>query len=543
MTNRRIALAIATGSAATAFGVLAWAFATNDYTLSYVADHGRRAASPAYRVVGTWAGMGGSLALWSTLIGAVGLVAVRRHPELTRVIAGTMATFLAVMLVAADPFARLGLPPLDGLGMNPILEHPAMLYHPPLLYLGLVSALPVFAFAVTARPGWRVAAHRAALVQLVLLTAGLLAGAHWAYVELDWGGYWAWDPVENSGLLPWLAAVLFVHVGRYVNERLARALATLPWILVVFGALLGRSGLSQSVHAFAEDRLVGWLLFVVAGATVVVALRTTSRRDAATTASTTPTGLPRVLWVPAALAAFATFVVGIGTFGPILSNDRRAIQGWFFARPLAVAAFVAIVAMTAAGTRPRRSGVVSHIGFAVLCIGFGFSTATTHMVAPLAPGATVEVAGVELENRGVDVADSTITATLDGGSHVYRPQLVGYAEQGLIIAETSLHRGLSRDVLVALRNAGDDGSVVVEVWVRPFMSLVWAGSLLLLAGFASARAANRVTQECDLDPSRSAAQEAVGEQAVVSVVPSSSDADAPASEADGSLPTRDPSPA
>ncbi|HJV08632.1 MAG TPA: cytochrome c biogenesis protein CcsA, partial [Acidimicrobiales bacterium] len=217
------ALAVALFALTVALVVLAVALVRVDGTLVYVADHTSRATSWPYRLAGLWGGMAGSLLLWTLMAAGwavvAGRVARRRVPALAggvqAVLGGYLVVFCGLLVLVSRPFDRLAVPALDGGGLNPVLLHPAMLYHPPLLYAGAVGMVVPFAWAMAAGGDgrWLAPAARFAGVSLVLLSAGLLAGAHWAYVELGWGGYWAWDPVENGGLLPWLAGVAFLHAA------------------------------------------------------------------------------------------------------------------------------------------------------------------------------------------------------------------------------------------------------------------------------------------------------------------------------------------
>jgi cytochrome c-type biogenesis protein CcmF len=308
-------LALSAGAAALATAVLGRALVVSDWSLVYVADFSRRGTSAPYRLAGLWGGMAGSLLALSTLMAVAGLVFAGRAGAATAsggdedgnggggagavgaagerrrvggIVAGVtgavVASLLALVLAFADPFATLVVPAIDGSGLTPILEHPAMLYHPPLLYLGLATLVGPFALTVAALVDrrlddrWLATARRWALLPWTLLAVGMVAGAHWAYVELGWGGYWAWDPVENTALLPWLAVTVFLHAARGLRtdrppvSRVAVAgLACLPFALALLGSLLTRSGATSSVHAFAESRAIGRALAVtVAVATVAV---------------------------------------------------------------------------------------------------------------------------------------------------------------------------------------------------------------------------------------------------------------------------------
>ncbi len=280
------ALVAAVGLVAVAGVDLARALVSGEWALAYVADYTSRDTPWPYRLAGLWAGMEGSLLLWTLFVGVAGAAAARwsrrRLPALEGGVVGGVAALVAVLVAlllwAAPPFARLEIPAIDGAGLTPVLRHPAMLYHPLLLYGGQVALLAPFAIAVAARwrrlpaGAWLVGARRAMALALALLGVAMVAGAHWAYVELGWGGYWAWDPVENTALLPWLAGVAFLHVARRGAARAAAGWACAAFLLGLGGAFLTRSGATASVHAFAEAAVVGWVFAGLLAAATALAV-------------------------------------------------------------------------------------------------------------------------------------------------------------------------------------------------------------------------------------------------------------------------------
>ena len=344
---------------------LAVALVTVDGSLVYVADHTSRATRWPYRLAALWGGMAGSLLVWTWMAAGWAVVAGRavrrRAPALVRGVQGVMAgyvvVFCALLVAVSEPFEELAVPAIDGGGLNPVLLHPAMLYHPPLLYAGAVGLAVPFALAMAALVGrqagwsWVPLATRWAGVSLVLLTAGLLAGAHWAYVELGWGGYWAWDPVENGGLLPWLAAVAFLHAGVVARRRGgpatgAAALAALAFVLGLLGSFLTRSGATESVHAFAEATAVGWVLGAALVASVVVAVVLVVRDRRRSPARPSPRLLSGKGAVAAnnALLVGLVVVIGFGALYPVVAawatGESVVVTGRYFtlaATPLAVA--------------------------------------------------------------------------------------------------------------------------------------------------------------------------------------------------------------
>jgi cytochrome c-type biogenesis protein CcmF len=280
------ALLAAFGAAVVASGVLVAALLRHDFSFTYVADHTSRKLPTAYTLSAFWGGQEGSMLLWLLVLTGCSVAAVllNRHAGRELVawvvpVLGGVATFFAFMLVAvASPFA-LQRAPVDGAGLTPSLQNPYMLAHPPLLYLGYVGLTIPFAFAMGALlsrrtdEAWIVATRRWTLVAWGFLGIGQLLGAHWAYVEVGWGGYYAWDPVENAALMPWLAATAFLH-SVMVQEKKGMLkvwnmlLVILAFCLSLFGTFLTRSGVIQSVHSFTQSSIGPWLLGFICVVTV-----------------------------------------------------------------------------------------------------------------------------------------------------------------------------------------------------------------------------------------------------------------------------------
>jgi cytochrome c-type biogenesis protein CcmF len=271
-------------------GVLVAALARRDFSFVYVAGHISRHLPLAYRLSGFWGGQEGSLLLWLTILSGYGALAVwlnRRNADLivwvVPVLAG-VATFFAFMLTFVSSPFNVQPAPADGAGMVPSLQNPYMLAHPPMLYLGYVGLTIPFAFGMGALLSkrtderWIVATRRWTLVAWTFLGVGQLLGAHWAYVEIGWGGYYAWDPVENAALMPWLAATAYLHSVMIQEKRgmlkvWNMVLVSLAFLLSVFGTFLTRSGVINSIHSFSKSSIGGWFLgFVIACTVFSIAL-------------------------------------------------------------------------------------------------------------------------------------------------------------------------------------------------------------------------------------------------------------------------------
>src|SRR5712671_4303898 len=280
--SARNALFCAFGSTAIAATVLAVALVRHDFSFSYVAAHTNRTLSTPYALSAFWGGQEGSLLLWLLVLTGYGALAVALNRRLLRdltvwvvpVLAG-IGTFFALVLVAvASPFGTQTAP-VDGQGLTPSLQNPYMVAHPPMLYLGYVGLSIPFAFAAGAMLSgrtderWIIATRRWTLAAWTFLGFGQLLGAHWAYVEVGWGGYYAWDPVENAALMPWLAATAFLHSVMIQEKRgmlkvWNMVLVALAFCLSIFGTFLTRSGVINSIHSFSQSPLGAWFLGFIA---------------------------------------------------------------------------------------------------------------------------------------------------------------------------------------------------------------------------------------------------------------------------------------
>ncbi|MFL5921555.1 MAG: heme lyase CcmF/NrfE family subunit [Gaiellaceae bacterium] len=276
------ALFAALAAVAVAALVLLAALIGHDFSLVYVADHTSRELPLRYSVSAFWGGQQGSLLLWLLVLTAIGSAAVALNRGLTRdvlpwtvPILGGIASFFAFMLVVvASPFDTAPAP-ADGAGLNPSLQNPYMMAHPPLLYLGYVGLTIPFAFAMAALASkrtderWIIATRRWTLASWTFLGFAILLGAKWAYEEVGWGGWYAWDPVENAALMPWLVSTAFLHsVMVQEKKNMLRVwnvvLVSLAFCLSIFGTFLTRSGVISSIHSFAQSTIGPWLLGFIA---------------------------------------------------------------------------------------------------------------------------------------------------------------------------------------------------------------------------------------------------------------------------------------
>ncbi|HEY3111114.1 MAG TPA: heme lyase CcmF/NrfE family subunit, partial [Chloroflexota bacterium] len=300
--SARNSLYVATGLLALASAVLVAALLRHDFALRYVYEHSSRAMPAQFNVAAFYSGQQGSLLYWALALGLLGSLAVARSwarlpalvPYVAAVLLGVEVFFLAVLAFVSSPFEVLPVAPPDGRGLNPLLYDAGMLIHPPMLLLGYSSVAVPFAFGMAALlsgrldVGWLRATRRYALVAWAFLSAGNLLGAWWAYHVLGWGGYWGWDPVENSALLPWLVLTAYLH-SAIVQERrgmlkvwsLGLLIAT--FALAVQGTFIVRSGIISSVHSFAQSAIgpyfFAFLALVVVGSVGLLLYRLPLLRD------------------------------------------------------------------------------------------------------------------------------------------------------------------------------------------------------------------------------------------------------------------------
>ena len=289
------ALVASFAATALAAGTLVVAFVRNDFSLGYVASHSSRELPLGYRLAALWSGQEGSLLLWLLVLTGVSSAALLLNrrlvgevlPWTVPILAGLGTFFALIPNAVAGPFATQPAP-LNGVGMNASLQNPYMMIHPPLLYLGYVSLAIPFAFAMAALASrrvderWIVASRRWTLFSWTFLGLAILLGAKWAYESIGWGGYYAWDPVENAALMPWLAATAFLHsVMVQEKKNMLRVwnvvLIALTFALTMFGTFLTRSGAINSIHSFTQSSIGVWFLALIAvvtiGSTVLILSR------------------------------------------------------------------------------------------------------------------------------------------------------------------------------------------------------------------------------------------------------------------------------
>jgi cytochrome c-type biogenesis protein CcmF len=339
-SGRRAVYALA-GLTTGAFVLLEVAFLRNDFSFNVVAGHSSTTTPTFYKLAAAWSSQEGSLLLWVFLLSlwsSLILFLTRRRvrelaPYATAVLLGFATFFTSLAVFFANPFATTASPPAEGAGLDPLLLHPSMMIHPPMLYSGYTLLTVPFAFAVAAlvsgrlRSEWIAVSRRFALAAWLFLGIGILLGARWSYTELGWGGYWAWDPVENAALMPWLCTTAFIHSIMIQEKRgmlkvWNASLILASGTLAILGTFLVRSGILDSIHAFGASTLgVPFVLLIAAMVIASIGL-VVWRRDALRSEARLDSLLSReaaFLFQNVVLVAMV-FVIFWVTFFPLISE-------------------------------------------------------------------------------------------------------------------------------------------------------------------------------------------------------------------------------
>ncbi|MEZ5843044.1 MAG: heme lyase CcmF/NrfE family subunit [Hyphomicrobiaceae bacterium] len=326
---------------AVSFAALTWAYVVSDFSVANVVANSHSAKPLIYRISGVWGNHEGSMLLWVLMLALFGAAVaafgtnlpLRLKADVLAVQASVAVAFAVFILTTSNPFERLASPPFEGRGLNPILQDPALAFHPPFLYAGYVGLSIAFSFAVAALVQGRTDAAWArwvrpwTLAAWMCLTLGISMGSWWAYYELGWGGWWFWDPVENASFMPWLAATALLHSAIVMEKREALKvwtilLAILAFSLSLMGAFLVRSGVLSSVHAFAVDPargvfILGILVLFVGGSLSLFAWRMSALRQGGLFA---PISREGSLVLNNVLLSVACGTVLFGTLYPLLAE-------------------------------------------------------------------------------------------------------------------------------------------------------------------------------------------------------------------------------
>jgi cytochrome c-type biogenesis protein CcmF len=405
--------------------LLVYAFLTFDFSVRYVANNTNLGTPFYYRITAVWGALEGSIVLWAWMLALYTLLVILRHRENARdlypwvlsVMLGVVAFFALIMTVPAPPFERMTPVPANGRGLNPLLEDTGMITHPVALYLGFTGFTVPFAFGIaalaTGRLGdrWLAVTRRWTILAWYFLSLGLLIGGWWSYHVLGWGGYWAWDPVENAAFMPWLTGTALLHsVMIQERRRMLKlwnvTLVILTFSLTLFGTFLTRSGVIASVHAFTQGSIgmffLGFLALVVIASLALLAARWDHLRAQGTLDSVV--SRESAFLLNNVLLVAAAFTVFFGTVFPLVSEAVRGVKvsvGAPFFNQVNIPLFLSLIFLMGVGPliawrraspeNLRRNFLVP-VAVGVLSAGVFFALGVRSALAALSLALTVFVA-------------------------------------------------------------------------------------------------------------------------------------------------------
>ncbi len=481
------------------------ALLARDFSVSYVAQVGSRSTPALFTVSSLWAALEGSILLWASLLAVVTVAAARwvtsrppdRRPGVLAVLHALLAFFGILLLGPGNPWRPVFPVPADGPGPNPLLaQHPLMVIHPPLLYLGFVGLAVPFALTVDALwhrrldDRWIADASRSTVVAWIPLTLGLTAGAWWSYAVLGWGGYWAWDPVENVALLPWLTATAFLHsamVGRRTGALLGWnvALVSASFLLTLFATLVTRSGVLQSVHAFTLSAIGPLLAGLVAASLIGTVGLAALRTPAGRTGSIGGIRGAAIMANNLLLVAVAATVMA-GTVFPLVveavDGSRVSVGAPYFERIVGPIGAV-LLGLMAAGPLLPWGRWTDRIAWRLVTPLFG---AVVGAVAAAAAG--LGAAGV----LGTAGASFSLFATLLSVARRSRLRPLSVRRQGGLVA----HAGLAVMALAIVLAAS--GRADAEAQLRPGQVVSVAGHRVEFLSTAAGSSSTGMTVEASL---------------------------------------------
>ncbi|AIY89691.1 heme lyase CcmF/NrfE family subunit [Geoglobus acetivorans] len=554
-----------------AYLLLTYYFLVRDFDVQYVYYYSDSHLNLAYTISAVWAGREGSLLLWAFFLSILNVVFLRVEKKdalsalALSISSATVSFFVLVMLTFSNPFQRFGVNPGEGYGLNPLLRTPEMALHPPTVFLGYAAATIPFALAIGSiylkQDGWHLRARLWALVSWIFLSVGIFLGAWWAYKTLGWGGFWAWDPVENASLLPWLTITALLH-GIMRNRSFKSWnywLAYVSFALVIFATFITRSGIIESVHAFGENP-EGWLyLILIAIAGMLSAYLFSARKDVFHSEQYSTFSRDFAIFLNMLILILSTATVLIGTVAPTLVSGISVGREYYdrVETPLAILLTVLLGACISIGWRADRENTLRLLRISVpagaimfaltqilagmfyvsLAAGIGVFSLTNHLMtfrpsdlrnARKAGGYIVHigiiliaigVAGAWMydevhQNVRVGIKDKTKIDTRFGDItleitdarqidhhdrsevvitlNVYEngvlkgtvtPTITQYnlLRQDRVIYSVSILSDPFKDIYIAIGSISMD-SAFFEVHVVPLVSLVWLGSILVIAG-------------------------------------------------------------
>lgn len=509
-------------SVAGAFLVLVNAFVVNDFTVTYVASNSNTQLPVWYRVAATWGAHEGSLLLWVLLMSgwtfAVAIFSQRIPLDIVARVLAIMGMvsvgFLLFILFTSNPFSRT-LPnfPIEGRDLNPLLQDPGLIFHPPLLYMGYVGFSVAFAFAIASLLSGRLDSTYArftrpwTLAAWIFLTLGIVLGSAWAYYELGWGGWWFWDPVENASLLPWLSATALLHSLSLTRQRgifrhWSLLLAIVTLMLSLLGTLIVRSGILVSVHAFALDNVRAVPLFGLFALISLASLALYGWRARDGGPVVRFSGLSREMLILATLLLFCAvlLIVLVGTLYPmiygLLGWGRLSVGAPYFNRatlPFALLMLVVIVLATfVSGKRAQLPALLAHAGVLLFAAGIVVSSVSRQEISlNLQPGQQVTLAGytfrferLDLQAKGNYTSEKAIVALFDHQQRIgeLTPERRFYEARRQQMMEPSIRWNGIHDWYAVMGEKTGADRYAFRLYVQSGVRWIWGGGLLMIAG-------------------------------------------------------------
>lgn len=506
-----------------AFVLLAYSFYQVDLSVQIVYQHADHALPALYRIGAVWGGHEGSILLWVTILNAwivagsfVALPESMRRYNLS-ILSFINLGFLLFILTVSNPFARyLPISPTSGQDLNPFLQDPVMLIHPPILYMGYLGFILPFALAIAvlikgefAEQALRVM-RSSTLVAWSFLTLGIALGSFWAYYELGWGGWWFWDPVENASLMPWIAGCALLHILRVVQTRQsfqawALLLCLLAFALSVLGTFLVRSGALTSVHSFANDPKRGLFILCLLAIYLIPALILYSLRAGRLQhpIQFTLTSREGLILINNVILMIILATVLLGTLYPLaiesLGLGFISVGAPYFNAlviPMGLVLGGLIVFTWYAlriGVRRQTLGMhLAHAGFLVLILGIALSSHySLEEDVILSPGQSHQIGDYDftldkiLTVQGPNYQGiQAILSVSDQGKFIglMSPEKRFYNQGKMPIAEIALNSNLSRDLYLALAEPLNADRWILRIQVKAWIRLIWGGALMMALG-------------------------------------------------------------
>ena len=494
---------------------LLYAFVTNDFSVQNVFFYSSTQQPLIYKIGSLWGNHDASLLFFTTLLTLVSLIGSFsiKQQNAVKIMSLIATSMMLIIYFTSNPFVYIPRAPFEGLGMNPVLQDMAIAIHPPILYLGYVTyIIPYACFLGMLLSKGRddmESAYIASKFALGCLTVGISLGSWWAYRELGWGGYWFFDPVENISLIPWLIGIALHHSfmitmrnGKLFSATIALGLAN--FLFMLLGILIVRSGILVSVHSFASGIVGGQYIvgafILLALATIIVYVRGVKLSD-----NEGYGFAEKGIITGNVVIVAATLCLMIGTFFPIIYQLVKGISislsnQYFYYIFVPLALVIALLAVIIPHLKPRfkfilntknASMVLSHIGIVVLAVGIALNAILKQDIEFIGKiGAIVKKDNFSVSLKNIKYSEGPnyyrqigeFWIEKNNETIMLRPENRWYTIENAISAESDIYSFITKDIYVVLGSLEDDGTLHANIYIRPWMSLIWLGMFLTATG-------------------------------------------------------------